>query len=127
MIFSIVVRPQIPDLTTKMTDQDRVSLVGSLHLNSGEHSELLRLLRGINQKLSQDHDRRSVLSTPQPDEPILAPSSLWRWYENAYNIGYFKLPPSGPESLELADEIPPIDLKQSLENDVESYNFLARY
>lgn len=36
--------------------------VGSLNLNPDEHGELLKLLRGINEKLALGHEEQSPLS-----------------------------------------------------------------
>lgn len=98
--------------------------VSSFGLNPDEQSELLKLLRGINEKLSRDREQ-SVLSNAQTDKSIAAPSRLWRWYEKTYatpkKARCFQLPTARLDSPALGDEISPFDSEESLKNDIEYY------
>ncbi|KAM0185492.1 hypothetical protein ACHAPC_005087 [Botrytis cinerea] len=113
-----------------MSDWETASRVSSLSSDSAENNELLRLLRGINEKLSRDLDSQSVLNASKPSEPNATRPEFWRWYENTYSGPQkalsVELPPSRPASPDKG-KTPQHKITESLENDVTSYECLDKF
>ncbi|KAF7921130.1 uncharacterized protein EAE97_011398 [Botrytis byssoidea] len=104
-----------------MSDWETASGISSLSSESAEHNELLRLLRGINEKLSRDLDIQlpvngSTPNQPSATRPDAVRTDIWRWYEDTYSgpkmAVSIELPPSRPAS--------PIRGKTSQHNKIES-------
>ncbi|THV45583.1 hypothetical protein BGAL_0472g00030 [Botrytis galanthina] len=117
-----------------MSDWETASGISSLSSESAEHSELLTLLRGINEKLSRDLDIQLRVNASTPNQtsttrPDDVPTYIWRWYENTYSVPKIALlfgpPPSRPGS-PIEGKTPQHNKIESMENDINSYKCLDK-
>ncbi|KAF7928991.1 hypothetical protein BELL_0247g00090 [Botrytis elliptica] len=117
-----------------MSDWETASGISSLSSDSAEHNELLKLLRGINEKLSRDLDIQLRVNASTPNQPSAnrsdpVRSDIWRWYENTYSgpkmALSIELPPSRPTS-SIEGRTSQHNKIESIENDINSYECLDK-
>ncbi|TGO62584.1 hypothetical protein BOTNAR_0111g00010 [Botryotinia narcissicola] len=117
-----------------MSDWETASGISSLSSESAEHNELLRLLRGINEKLSRDLDiqlpvNASTANQPSTTRPDAVRTDIRRWYENTYSgpkmALSIELPPSRPAS-PIGGKTSQHNKIESVKNDLNSYECLDK-